>query len=195
MRLTKDQLENRYLFRPALPQDRGRIAEIEQVCFPPETALAPDVMRRRATLLPDAFLIAAVRPEEAQPRMEGESPAAQASEEDKTLAGYLTWIATDEDRFRDAFFEDPTLHQPDGRNLMLLGLEVLPAYRHQGLAGELLHRVIARAREEGRCKLVLTCEEDKIEMYKKFGFRLLSVSASKLGGVTWYEMELPLTGR
>ncbi len=105
------------------------------------------------------------------------------------IAGYITMMMTDEEHFRDAFFEDPSLHQPNGANVMLLGLEVLPSFRHQGLAAELLNRTIRQAQKEGRRKLVLTCRDDKIAMYEKFGFQLCGISKSTLGGVTWYEME------
>ena len=105
------------------------------------------------------------------------------------IAGYITMLMTDEEHFRDAFFEDPSLHQPNGANVMLLGLEVLPSFRHQGLAAELLNRTIRQAEKEGRRKLVLTCRDDKIAMYEKFGFQLCGISKSTLGGVTWYEME------
>ena len=36
------------------------------------------------------------------------------------------------------FFEDVGLHNPTGRNVMLLGLDVLPKYRGKGLARELV---------------------------------------------------------
>lgn len=54
------------------------------------------------------------------------------------LAGYLTGIATDEEVFQDKFFTDADLNISNGRNNMLLGLEVLPEHRGQGLAREFL---------------------------------------------------------
>ncbi|MCI6766777.1 GNAT family N-acetyltransferase [Porcincola intestinalis] len=115
--------------------------------------------------------------------------AASPDDAHDQIAGYITMMMTDEEHFRDAFFEDPSLHQPNGANVMLLGLEVLPSFRHQGLAAELLNRTIRQAEKEGRRKLVLTCRDDKIAMYEKFGFQLGGISKSTLGGVTWYEME------
>ena len=115
--------------------------------------------------------------------------AASPDDAHDQIAGYITMMMTDEEHFRDAFFEDPSLHQPNGANVMLLGLEVLPSFRHQGLAAELLNRTIRQAEKEGRRKLVLTCRDDKIAMYEKFGFQLCGISKSTLGGVTWYEME------
>nr|WP_026496759.1 hypothetical protein [Butyrivibrio sp. WCD3002] len=44
----------------------------------------------------------------------------------------------------------------------------------------------------GRKRLVLTCLEDKIEMYRKFGFTDLGESASVWGGEAWHEMDIVL---
>ena len=49
--------------------------------------------------------------------------------ENGRLAGFLNGIATDEWSFRDEFFSDASLHRPAGKNIMLLGLAVLPQYR------------------------------------------------------------------
>lgn len=39
----------------------------------------------------------------------------------------------------DEFFTNAGLHNPDGKNIMLLGLDVLPEYRKQGLGRELMY--------------------------------------------------------
>ena len=72
---------------------------------------------------------------------------------------------------------------------MLLGLDVLPKYRGQGLARELMERYIVSERERGRKRLVLTCLEGKIGMYERMGFAYRKISASVLGNVTWHEMD------
>ena len=54
------------------------------------------------------------------------------------MAGFLDGIATDEMVFRDEFFTDASLHNPKGRNIMLLGLDVLPEFRKIGLAREIV---------------------------------------------------------
>lgn len=71
---------------------------------------------------------------------------------------------------------------------MLLGLAVLPQYRGQGLAGELMARYIRRERNNGRKRLILTCLEEKIAMYEKMGFRNCGLSGSSWGGKDWYDM-------
>lgn len=54
------------------------------------------------------------------------------------LAGFLNGLSTDETTFRDKFFTEANLYNPNGKNIMLLGPDVLPEYRKQGLARELV---------------------------------------------------------
>ena len=49
------------------------------------------------------------------------------------IAGFLNGVATNEAVFRDEFFTDITLHDPAGKNVMLLGLDVRPEYRGHSL--------------------------------------------------------------
>ena len=65
------------------------------------------------------------------------------------LAGFLNGISTNENSFRDEFFTDIRLYNPDGRNVMLLGLDVLPEYRKRGLAKEIMFQYLRREQEKG----------------------------------------------
>ena len=71
---------------------------------------------------------------------------------------------------------------------MLLGLDVLPQCRRQGLARELMSRYLARERARGRDRVILTCLEEKVKMYEKMGFHNDGISQSTWGGEEWYEM-------
>ena len=75
---------------------------------------------------------------------------------------------------------------------MLLGLDVLPEYRGQGLATELMRRYLQREQEKERCQVTLTCLEGKIKMYEKMGFRNKGISDSVWGGEQWYDMSCRL---
>ena len=66
----------------------------------------------------------------------------------KEVAGFLNGLATDEDTFRDEFFTDSTLNDPEGKNIMLLGLDVLPQHRGQGLARELMFQYLTEKRKK-----------------------------------------------
>ena len=111
------------------------------------------------------------------------------------VAGFLNGIATDEYCFRDEFFTDVRLHNPQGTNIMLLGLDVLPEYQRQGLGRELVFEYLRREREKGRKEVVLTCLESKVKMYKKFGFSDRGIANSTWGGEEWHEMSCTLGWR
>ena len=158
-----------FIFRVVRPDEAEQTVAIEQCCFPPNEACKPNDMRRRVAAVPELFLVA-VDPHTGK------------------LAGFLNGIASTEESFRDDFFKDETLHQADAENVMLLGLDVLPGYRGRGLAHALMERYAKQEKEKGRKKLILTCLQEKIPFYENMGYQLQGVSASVLGGETWYEM-------
>ena len=92
----------------------------------------------------------------------------------------------------DDFFTNADLHDPAGANIMLLGLDVLPEHQQQGLARELMEQYKEREQVKGRKKLILTCLPDKVEMYKKFGFKDHGIGDSVWGGEAWHEMDIVL---
>ena len=104
------------------------------------------------------------------------------------MAGFLNGLATDEVVLKDEFFTDAGLHNPEGKNIMLLGLDVLPEYRSQGLARELVRRYLEREWGRGRKEIILTCLESKVAMYEKFGFKDKGIAQSTWGGEEWHEM-------
>ena len=163
-------LYEKYEFRTIRPYEAEAAAEIEAICFPPNEACSREMMLQRVERAADVFLVAVDR-------------------ETGKLAGFLNGLATNETSFRDEFFTDARLHDPDGKNIMLCGLDVLPACRRQGLARELVHTYCRRERERDRRRLILTCLESKVEMYRKMGFRDLGEADSSWGGETWHEMD------
>ncbi len=164
-----NKLTERFEFRNIRPEEIGQGIEIEQICFPPAEACSPEHMRERIEAAPDLFLVAVDR-------------------ETGKIAGFLNGLATNETEFRDEFFTDISLYDPDGKAIMLLGLDVLPEYRRQGLAGELVKEYVRRAESEGRERLILTCLESKVPMYEGFGFDDDGISASTWGGEEWHAM-------
>ena len=166
-------LNNRFEFRTIRQEEAEDTAEIEKICFPPNEACSIEHMAERIKAASDLFLVAV-------DRTSGK------------IAGFLNGIATDETRFRDEFFTDASIHDPEGRNIMLLGLDVLPEYRMQGLARELTDRYCRREQKRNRNRLILTCLPEKVEMYQKFGFKDLGESCSVWGGEKWHEMDIIL---
>ncbi len=159
----------RYEFRNIRPEEGEQAAAIEQACFPPKEACTKKMMLERAARAQDLFLVAADR-------------------QTGRLAGFLTGIATEEKAFRDEFFLNADLHDSKGANVMLLSLAVLPEYRGQGLAREIMRVYLERERENGRRRVLLTCVEAKVKMYEKMGFGDAKIANSAWGGNQWYEM-------
>lgn len=170
---TVNNIRARFEFREIRVDEGEYAAEIERICFPPHEACSREMMLERVMAAPELFLVAV---------------------EKKTgkIAGFLNGLSTDEEVFRDEFFKDVSLYHPDGKNVMLLGLDVLPDYRRQGLATEIMREYVYREKEKGRKKLLLTCLESKVEMYEKMGFQDEGISASSWGGEQWNEMSLYL---
>lgn len=169
----RKMLESKYEFRDVLPEETEQTAEIERICFPPNEACTYQHMSDRIQKAPELFLVAVDR-------------------ETGRIAGLLNGLATNREHLTDDFFEDAQTHEPDGANIMLLGLDVLPEHRGQGLARELMSRYAEREKKKGRSKLVLTCLEQKVEMYQNFGFTDLGIGESLWGGEHWHEMFLML---
>lgn len=168
-------LHEQFEFRDILPEEAKRAAEIEQICFPPYEACSREMMISRALEAPEVFLVAADR---------------QTGE----IAGFLNGLPTKETSFRDEFFTDSGLYDPDGKTVMLLGLDMLPEYRGRGLARELMEEYARRERRKGRHTLVLTCLDEKVAMYERMGFRDLGIANSTWGGEEWHEMSRRLGG-
>ena len=129
--MTKEELQERFEFRNVKAEEADQAIEIENICFPPNEACSPKSMAERVSRAQETFLVA-------------------VDKETGKIAGFLNGIATDEEAFRDEFFTDITLHNRKGKNIMLLGLDVLPEYRGQGLAREIMERYLKREQEVGQ---------------------------------------------
>ncbi len=171
--VNENNLTERFEFRDIKECEADQAVLIEQTCFPPNEACSKKSMKERIAAAPGLFLVA-------------------VDTNTGKIAGFLNGIATDESSFRDEFFTDAALHNPDGRNVMLLGLDVLPQYRNQGLAKGLVSQYFKREGKRGRSMLILTCLESKVMMYKKMGFKDEGIANSTWGGEEWHEMSLSI---
>ena len=76
------------------------------------------------------------------------------------------------------------------RYLEYRGNKVLYVSNVTDIDDKLIRRAIDDAAVQGRKGLVLTCKEEKIHYYAKFGFVNEGVSSSVHGGAVWYQMRL-----
>ncbi len=162
-------MKEKFIFRSIFPDEADQAVLIEQICFPPNEACSERHMKERIAKAPELFLVAVDR-------------------ETGLIAGFLNGLSTDEEIFRDEFFTDAELYDPKGKNVMLLGLDVLPQYRRQGMGTALVEEYVRRERENDRQSLILTCLQEKVEMYQKMGFRDNGIANSTWGGEEWHEM-------
>ena len=138
-------LGEKFEFRCIKQDEVEQAVTIEQICFPPHEACSERHMRERIERVPELFLVA-------------------VDKKTEKIAGFVNGLATNENTFRDEFFTNADLHTQDGKNIMILGLDVLPEYRNQGLARELMARFLRQARENNRKLITLTCLESKVNM-------------------------------
>lgn len=159
-----------YRIRNATPADLDAVTAVEAACFPAAEAAPRTAFAYRIAAFPERFFVA---------------------EANGQIIGLINGCASSLPVIEDALFE-PQGHEPDGKNQMIFGLAVLPEYQRQGIAAALMEHLIAYARQTGMQQVILTCKEEKLAYYSKFGFQNHGVSGSVHGGAVWYDMILDL---
>lgn len=155
--------------RKATIEDLDAITALEAACFPAAEAASRESFRKRLEVFADRFWLL----------WEGDR-----------LVSMVNGMVTDREELVDEMFADATIHQADGKWQMIFGVATHPEYQRRGLAAQVLQRAIADCKAEGRTGLILTCKEQKLHYYAKFGFVSEGVSVSEHGGALWYQMRL-----
>lgn len=155
--------------RTATIEDLDAITAVEAECFPVAEAATRDSFKSRLTVYPDHFWLL---------------------EEEGKLVSFINGMVTDESTIRDEMFENAKLHNPKGKWQAIFGVNTIPSHRKRGLAGKVMKQVIEDARAQGRVGCILTCKEELIAYYEKFGFESIGLSESAHGGAVWYDMVL-----
>lgn len=159
------------IIRTAGSSDLFELAAIEAACFPENQAASLETLEKRLRYYPRHFLV--------------------LIEEGKIIS-FINGLVTNEKDLKDEMYADPRMHKESGSWQMIFGVDTLPAYRRKGYASILMRQFINEARYQGRKGLVLTCLEDKIHFYERFGFEDEGISSSAHGNVTWHQMRLTL---
>ncbi|MDR3566211.1 MAG: GNAT family N-acetyltransferase [Negativicutes bacterium] len=155
------------MIRRVRPEDLKRITEIEAACFPAAEAASQEIFKDRIAVFPDCFLVA---------------------EAAGILIGFINGCITDSPVIYDELFHSTFNHMPDGENLTVFGLDVIPEYQKQGVAAKLMNHFIQLAQNTGRKSVILTCKERLVHYYESFGYVNGGVSRSTHGGAQWFDM-------
>lgn len=159
-----------YTIRNVKIEDLDQVTEVEALCFPVAEAAVEASFRQRIETFPDSFFV--------------------AEDENGRIIGFINGCVTDERTIRDEMFEDSGLHHTEGLYQSVFGLDVIPEFRRQGVAADLMNRLMQEAKARGKKGMILTCKDRLIHYYEKFGYRNLGLSASVHGGAVWYDMLL-----
>ena len=167
MEILWEQYEFRNIKQDEIPQ----AAEIEKRCFPPNEACSYEHMEQRVKKAPELFLVA-------------------VDKKTGLLAGFLNGLATEKKHLTDDFFTDAEVAII--RQEKMLCFLVLMSFRNveeEGLQEHWWKNIFEEKRKD-RKKLILTYVEEKVEMYKKFGFMDHGIGISQWGGEAWHEMSI-----
>ena len=156
--------------RTAVLADLPAVTAVEAACFPAAEAATEADFAKRLAVYPNHFWL--------------------MEDDNGSLVSFVNGLVTDEPHLRDEMYADAELHNESGAWQMIFGVNTLPAYRKQGMAGRVIRRVSEDARAQGRKGCVLTCKDKLIHYYETFGFVSEGVSESIHGGVVWYDMRL-----
>lgn len=162
---------NTILIRHVLPQDLDDCFSVETSAFPPEEAATRETIQLRMQAFPEGFLVAQI---------------------DGRVIGMLNSGVTDKDDISDEELKQLIGHHPDGRNMVVFALAVLPEYQKQGIARQLMARFVEEARQRGKENILLLCKQHLIPYYERLGFSHGGLSKSTHGGAEWHEMRLEL---
>lgn len=157
--------------RGVRPEDLDRITQIESVCFPAAEAAQYESFKERIAAFPDYFLVA---------------------ESAGLLIGFINGCVTNSTVIYDELFHSTQHHIADGKHLTVFGLDVIPEYRNQGIAAQLMKHFIQLAKDTGRSSVILTCKAQLVHYYESFGYVNNGLSGSTHGGAQWYDMTLVL---
>lgn len=159
------------MIRKVEPNDLEGLIRLENLCFPEAEAATREAFAYRIAAFPDSFYVAV---------------------ENGEIIGIVNGCVTNSLVISDELFEPEGGHDPKGKNQAIFGLLVDPRYQRQGIAADMMNYFMETARQAGREKMILTCKEQLIHYYEKFGYVNLGISKSVHGGAVWYDMAADL---
>lgn len=162
--------ENRIMefIREARMTDLPELTEVEGICFPEAEAADREAFAGRLEYFPDHFWI--------------------MDDGNGKILSYVNGLVTDIPNLTDDMYAHPEMHNPDGSWQMIFGVATRPEFRDRGYAETLMNRALGDSHGQNRKGLVLTCKEELIFFYTRFGFVDEGICPSNHGGVEWHQL-------
>jgi ribosomal protein S18 acetylase RimI-like enzyme len=147
--------------------DLEQLLFIENEGFSIEEAATKEAFVERIQLIADTFIVA---------------------EKERKILGYINGPIIYQPYITDNLFKEIKENSKRGGYQSVLGLAVSKQARNQGIAKILIEKMEELAEENEREGITLTCKQELVSFYEKFGFVNHGMSESKHGGVSWYNM-------
>lgn len=154
------------------PEEVAAVYAIEQQCFPPNEAESQEQLLARAKACPDCFWV--IRDNISQ-----------------AIVGFLNGLAVKQQNLTEEVFHDASLGHPDNPWVMLISLDIAPAYQNKGLSKRFIQHVLQELNNRKKYKgYVFICKEKLVSYYSTFGFVDEGISECHYGGETWHQMRM-----
>ncbi|MGZ0049545.1 GNAT family N-acetyltransferase [Brevibacillus gelatini] len=148
-------------------EDLPQLVTIEQLCFSEEEAATEAAFTKRIQMIPDSFFVA---------------------EENGEIVGFVNGPVIETAYITDDLFRHSEKNPATGGHQSILGLAVHPQFQNRGIASKLLMHLEKEARLRQRETITLTCKENLIGYYEKYGYMNKGISSSAHAGEIWYNM-------
>ena len=147
--------------------DLDQLLLIENQGFSIEEAATKEAFVERIQLIADTFIVA---------------------EKEGKILGYINGPIINQPYITDNLFKEIKENPKRGGYQSVLGLTVSTQARNQGIAKILIEKMEELVEENEREGITLTCKQELVSFYEKFGFVNHGMSESKHGGVIWYNL-------
>lgn len=159
------------MIRKVAIKDTDRCSEIETISYKGDEAASREKIFKRINSYPEGFIVLEITGE---------------------VVGFINSGATHNVDLQDEEFKDLTGHDPEGKHIVILSVVVHPEFQGRGFARQLMESFISGMKKLDKEDITLICQEELIDMYKKYGFKYICRSTSTHGALSWHEMVLPL---
>jgi len=157
--------------RSAQPTDLEQCYEVEISGFSPEEAASRETIKLRMNTFPQGFFVA---------------------ENGVRVIGMINGGCTFKEDISDEELKQLIGHDPEGSNMVVFALVVLPEYRNMGIARQLMLHFAEESRRLNKQNVLLLCKQQLMSYYQNLGFEHLGESRSTHGGAAWHTMRLAL---